>query len=64
LVQAQVNLLQATLDYQSSLVNFEALQLAPPLTAGETVGLRGASIVLLPTAAPRGIFRPAVGMGF
>src|SRR6185295_5792015 len=30
LLQAQVNLLQTTLDYQSSLVNFEAVQQAPP----------------------------------
>ena len=42
LLQAQVNLLQTTLDYQSSLVNFEAVQQAPPLTAGDTLGLRGA----------------------
>jgi outer membrane protein len=61
LVQAQVNLLQATLDYQSSLVSFEALQLAPPLTAGDTVGLRGSNIILLPTSAPRGIFRQGGG---
>src|SRR5262249_19061540 len=31
LLHAQVNLLQATLDYQSSLVSFEAQQLAPAL---------------------------------
>jgi len=64
LVQAQVNLLQARLDHQSSLVNFEALQLAPPLTGGETVGLRGANIVFLPAAAPRGLFRQGAGVGF
>jgi len=64
LVQAQVNLLQATLDHQSSIVNFEALQQAPPLAAGETVGLRGANIVWLPTSTPRGAFRQGAGVGF
>ena len=53
-----MNLLQTTLDYQSSLVNFEAVQQAPPLGAGETVGVQGANIVLLPPPTPRGIFRP------
>ena len=64
LLQAQVNLLQTTLDYESSLVNFEAVQQAPPLTAGDTVGVRGANIVLLPTPSPRGVFRPGAGAGF
>lgn len=63
LVQAQVNLLQATLDYQSSLVNFEALQQAPPLAAGRTLGIRGANVVSLPTPAPRGLFRQSPGTG-
>jgi outer membrane protein len=58
LLQAEVNLLQTTLDYESSLVNFEAVQQAPPLNAGETVGIRGAEIVRLPTSTPRGLFRP------
>jgi HAE1 family hydrophobic/amphiphilic exporter-1 len=62
LVQAQVNLLEATLDHQSSLVTFEALQQAPPLSAGETVGLTGASVVRLPIAAPRGVFRDGPGV--
>ena len=57
LLQAQVNLLQTTLDYESSLVNFEAVQHAPPLAGSDTVGLRGANIVLLPTPTPRGLFR-------
>jgi outer membrane protein TolC len=64
LLQAEVNLLQTTLDYESSLINFEAVQQAPPLTAGDTVGLRGASIVLLPTPTPRGVFRPGAGVSF
>jgi outer membrane protein TolC len=64
LAQAQVNLLQSILDYQSSLVSFEALQLAPPLAAGERIGLNGAEIVLVPTVAPRGVFRPGAGGGF
>jgi outer membrane protein TolC len=58
LLQAQVNLLQTTLDYESALVNFEAIQQAPPLSAGETVAVEGATIVLLPTPEPRGVFRP------
>jgi outer membrane protein len=62
LVQAQVNLLQATLDHQSSLVNFEALQQAPPLTAGETFAVSGADIIRQPTSAPRGVFRPGTGL--
>jgi outer membrane protein TolC len=57
LLQAQVNLLQTTLDYESALVNFEAVQQAPPLAAGDALGVRGSSIVQLPTAAPRGLFR-------
>jgi hypothetical protein len=61
-VQAQVNLLQATLDHQSSLVNFEALQQAPPLTAGETFAVSGADIIRQPTSAPRGVFRPGTGL--
>ena len=59
-----MNLLQTTLDYESALVNFEAVQQAPPLAAGDTVGVRGANVVLLPTPAPRGIFRPGAGSGF
>lgn len=57
LLQAQVNLLQATLDHQSSRVTFDALQLAPPLTPGETVGVRGTDIVRLPAPSPAGVFR-------
>ena len=64
LLQAQVNLLQTTLDHESSLVNFEAVQQAPPLAAGDTLGLRGSNIVLLPTPAPRGLFRTGTGTGF
>jgi outer membrane protein len=64
LLQAEVNLLQTTLDYESSLVSFEAVQQAPPLGAGETVGIQGADIVRLPTSTPRGIFRPGAAQGF
>ena len=63
LLQAEVNLLQTTLDYESSLVNFEAVRQAPPL-AGDTLGLQGANVVVLPTPAPRGVFRPGAGVGF
>lgn len=61
LLEAQVNLLQTSLDFESSLVNFEAVQQAPPLAAGTTLGVSGASVVLVPTPAPRGLFRPGAG---
>src|SRR5262249_40218540 len=57
LLQAQVNLLQSTLDYPSSLLSFEALQLAPAIAAGDGIAVRGSNIVPMPTAAPRGLFR-------
>src|SRR4029077_2619244 len=64
LLEAQVNLLQTTLDYESALVNFEAVQQAPPLAGGDAVGVRGSSIIQLPTATPRGLFRPGASSGF
>ena len=64
LLQAQVGLLQATLDYESSLVTFEAVQQAPPAAAGDTIAVRGANIVLLPPPSPHGIFRPGTVSGF
>ncbi len=64
LLQAQVNLLQTTFDYESSLVNFEAVQQAPPLTDGESLSLRGSTVVLVPTPTPRGLFRAGSGGGF
>jgi outer membrane protein TolC len=64
LLEADVNLLQTSFEYESALVNFEAVQVAPPLAAGDTVGVRSASVVLMPTSAPRGIFRPGTGGGF
>jgi outer membrane protein len=64
LLQAQVSLLQTTLDYESSLVNFEAVQQAPSLNGNETIGLRGPNIVLVPTSMPQGVFRLSPGAGF
>jgi outer membrane protein len=61
LLQAQVNLLQATLDYQSSLVIFEALQLAPAISSGDTVNVTGSSVQPIPTPNPQGIFRAGTG---
>ena len=61
LLEAQVNLLQTTLDYESALVNFDAVQQAPPLTAGATLVLDGSNVVLVPTASPRGVFRQGAG---
>jgi outer membrane protein len=63
-LEAQVNVLQATLDHQSAIVSFEALQQAPALGEAEAVGVNGANIVLLPTPAPRGLFRQAGGFAF
>jgi hypothetical protein len=31
---------------------------------GDTLAVSGASVVLLPTPAPRGLFRQAAGSGF
>jgi outer membrane protein TolC len=61
LLQAQVNLLQTTLDYESSLVNFEAVQQAPPGGDSGTFAVQGSTIVQLPPATPQGLFRPGVG---
>ena len=60
LLQAQVTVLQTTLDYQSAIVDLEAVQSAPQ-SSGGSVGVRGADIVLLPTPSPRGLFRPNAG---
>ena len=64
LLQAQVNLLQTTLDYESAVVNFEAVQQAPAGTSGDTLGIGPANVVPLPTPAPRGVFRQDAGTGF
>ena len=65
LLQAQVTLLQTMLDYESSLVNFEAVQLAPPLaSSAEAFAVDGSSIVMVPPPSPRGLFRPGAGGGF
>jgi outer membrane protein TolC len=61
LLEAQVNLLQTTLEYESSLVNFDAVQQAPPLTAGATLGINGSNVVVVPIASPRGLFRQGAG---
>jgi outer membrane protein TolC len=61
LLQAEVGLLQATLDYESSLVSFEALQLAPAISAGDSIAIRGSAVVPVPTPAPRGVFRQPPG---
>jgi outer membrane protein TolC len=60
LLQAQVNLLQSTLDHQSAVVNFEAVQEAPPAAATNGIS-SGADVVLLPTPSPHGIFRAGSG---
>jgi outer membrane protein len=60
LLQAEVNLLQATLDHQSAVVNFEAVQQAPPAGTGNG-NSPAADVVLLPTPSPHGIFRAGAG---
>jgi outer membrane protein len=55
LLQAQVNLLQAALDHQSAVVNFEAVQQAPPSNTANGGGR--SEVELLPTPSPHGIFR-------
>jgi len=64
LLEAQVNLLQTTLDYESALVNFEAVQQAPAGTSDDTLGIGPANVVPLPTPAPRGLFRQGTGAAF
>ena len=64
LLQTEVNLLQATLDHQSALVSFEALQQAPALDGSQSIDLRGTNVVPLGPAAPTGLFRPSSGAGF
>jgi outer membrane protein len=61
LLETQVNLLRTTLELESALVNFEAVQQAPPLTEGATLGINGSNIVVLPTPNPRGLFRAGAG---
>ena len=64
LLQTEVNLLQATLDHQSALVSFEALQQAPALTGGQAASTRGPDVIQLGPSAPTGLFRPGSGTGF
>jgi outer membrane protein TolC len=64
LLQAEVNLLQNTLDHQSAVVSFEALQQAPLMGAGDPSLSATAPVVQLPTSTPRGLFRPGSAGGF
>jgi outer membrane protein TolC len=57
LIEAEVTVLRTVLEHESARVSFEAVQVAAPNGSGETVGVRGASVVLLPPSTPRGIFR-------
>jgi outer membrane protein TolC len=56
LLEAQVNLLQTSLDHESALVNFEAVQQAAPAGADAAAGT-SRSVIALPVAQPRGMFR-------
>ena len=62
LLQAQVTLLQTTLDYQSATVTFEAVQEAPDAADGATATVRGADVVFVPPSTPQGLFRPGGGL--
>ncbi|HEU5258814.1 MAG TPA: efflux RND transporter permease subunit [Vicinamibacterales bacterium] len=64
LLQAQVNLLQTTLDYESAVVNFEAVQQAPAGTSGDSLGIGPANVVPVPTPSPQGLFRQGSGAAF
>ena len=64
LLQAEVNLLQATLDHQSALVSFEALQQAPSPDQAPASISRGSNVTQVGPAAPAGLFRPGAGSGF
>lgn len=61
LLQAQVTLLQTTLDYQSAMVTFEAVQQAPDALDGATPAVSGADVVFLPPSTPQGLFRAGGG---
>ena len=58
LLEAQVNLLETSLEYESALVSFEAVQRAPA-TGTTEAPQSGPDVVLLPAPAPRGLFRPS-----
>jgi outer membrane protein len=64
LLQTEVNLLHATLDHQSALVSFEALQQAPALGDGQAASTRGSNVIQLGPSAPTGLFRPGSVTGF
>jgi len=64
LLEAQVNLLQTTLDYESALVNFEAVQQVPAGTSDDALGIGPTNVLPLPTPAPRGLFRQGASAAF
>ena len=64
LLEAEVNLLRTTLEFESALVAFQAVQQAPALSEGDTVAVRGSNVVPVPPPSPRGLFRPGAGAGF
>jgi outer membrane protein TolC len=62
LAQAQITQLRALLDYQVALVNFETLRQGP--LAGGTLAVSGASVVGIPPAQARGVFRATGSAAF
>ena len=58
LLEAQVSLLQTTLEYESALVNFEAVQQAPPAAVPDQAPSAGTPVIRFSPPQPRGLFRP------
>ena len=59
LLEAEVNLLRTTLEFESAQVAFQAVQQAPAPGEGDAIGVRGSNVVPVPPPSPRGIFRPS-----
>jgi len=57
LLEAQVSLLQTSLEYEAALVKFEAVQHAPAASS-DSAPASGAPIIQLAPPQPRGLFRP------
>ena len=64
LLQSEVNLLQATLDHQSALVSYEALQQAPAPGGASASDQSRPGVIAVPATEPRGVFRAGSGSGF
>jgi outer membrane protein TolC len=63
LLEAEVGLLQTMLDYETALINFDAVQQAPP-GVGDALSPVGQPVLPVGPANPRGIFRTGVSATF